>query len=200
VSPPTRPLGSPRTLGRAAREVLGSPGRRLALVVVSAGVALVYTILLPFDFTQRLGFANWDFLTVYQATWSVVLGAGMGLVLVTQVYAMRRVVQVRRAAGAVGGVAFVLSLLPSFLCCTPFVPSILAFLGVSGLGLYSTTGTVQHFFAVHQTELLSASLLLLLAASVWGLHKIATAGCLDEEGCALPTSPAGPGVAAEQHR
>jgi hypothetical protein len=53
---------------------------------------------------------------------------------------------------------------------------------------------------VHQTELLSASLLLLLAASVWGLHKIATAGCLDEEGCALPTSPTRPEAIAEQHR
>lgn len=109
-------------LARALAEVLASPGRRAALVVLGAAVALGYTLLLPFDFTQRLELANWDFLTVSQAIWSVVLGAGMGLVLVVQGYAMRRVARAKAATGAAGGIAFVLSLLPSFLCCTPFIP------------------------------------------------------------------------------
>ncbi|MFC0081542.1 hypothetical protein ACFFRE_05190 [Aciditerrimonas ferrireducens] len=180
----TRPgLGALRA---AAREVLGTPGRRLAAIVASALVALAYTLLLPFDFTQRLSLANWDYLTTYQAAWSVALGLGMGLVIVIQVYAMRRIARARAATGAASGVAFVVSLLPSFLCCTPFVPSVLAFVGVSGLSLYSTTGAVQHFFALHQTELLSASLALLLATGLWGLWKLATAPCLDACGCELP--------------
>ena len=64
--------------------------------------------------------------------------------------------------------AFVASLLASFLCCTPIVPSLLAFIGISGMGLYTTTGTLQHFFAVHQSELLAASLVLLAAMCWWG--------------------------------
>lgn len=167
----------------AFREVLASPGRRLAVVVLAALIALGYTLLLPFDFTQRLELANWDFLTVSQAVWSVVLGAGMGLVLVVQGYAMRRVARAKAATGAAGGVAFVLSLLPSFLCCTPFIPTLLAFVGLSGVSLYSTTGAVQHVFAAYQGEFLAGSLLLLLGTAWWGLHKVATASCLGEEGC-----------------
>lgn len=182
TSAPSSAPGAGSLIG-AAREVFGSPGRKVALVVVAAVVALAYTLLLPFDFTQRLELANWDYLTAYQATWSVVLGVAMGLVMVVQIYAMRRVAQARASAGTVGGVAFVVSLLPSFLCCTPFVPTVLAFVGISGLSLYSTTGAVQHFFAVHQSDLLAASLVLLVLTGWWGLHKVATASCLSAEGC-----------------
>jgi len=184
-------------LRSALREVFGSPGRRVAFVCCAAAVALLYTLLLPFDFTQRLELTNWSFLTPYQAIWSIVLGAGMGLVLVVQGYAMHRVARARAASGAVSGVAFVASLLPSFLCCTPFVPTVLAFVGLSGVSLYSTTGSVQHIFATDQTDFLAASLVLLAGTGWWGLRKVATAGCLSEDGCApgAPDAPGGPAAA-----
>jgi hypothetical protein len=184
----------PATLRAALGEVLGSPGRLAGFLVVSAVVALAYSLLLPFDFTQRFELANWHYLSGGLLAWSIVLGAGMGLVLSVQVYAMRRVARARAAAGTAGGVAFVASLAPSFLCCTPIIPTVLAFVGVSGVGLYGTTGTLQHFFAVHQTEFLAASLALLAATGWWGLRKIASADCLSDDGCAveacLPPAPA----------
>ncbi|MDA8357621.1 MAG: hypothetical protein M0Z95_15300 [Actinomycetota bacterium] len=73
--------------------------------------------------------------------------------------------------------AFVASLLASFLCCTPIVPSLLAFVGISGMGLYTTTGTLQHVFAVRQSEFLAASLVLLAAMCWWGLRKLARSQC-----------------------
>ncbi len=171
------------TLRSALGEVLGSPGRLAGFVAVAAAVALLYTILLPFDYTQRFELANWHYLDAYLLTWAMVLGAGMGLVVSVQVYAMRRIARARAAAGTAGGVAFVASLAPSFLCCTPIIPTVLAFVGVSGVGLYGTTGTLQHFFAVHQTEFLAASLVLLALTGWWGLRKVATAACLSEDGC-----------------
>jgi hypothetical protein len=164
-------------------EVLGSPGRRAGFVSVGVGVAFLYTILLPFNYTQRFELANWHYLDAYLLAWSLVLGLGMGLVVSVQVYSMRRIARARAASGAAGGVAFVASLLPSFLCCTPIVPTLLAFVGVSGVGLYGTTGALQHFFASHQSEFLAASLVLLAATGWWGLRKVATAGCLSEAGC-----------------
>jgi hypothetical protein len=175
----------PATLRAALAEVLGSPGRLAGFAVVAAVVALLYSLLLPFNFTQRFELANWHYLSAGLLAWSIVLGAGMGLVLSVQVCAMRRIARARAAAGTAGGVAFVASLAPSFLCCTPIIPTVLAFVGVSGVGLYGTTGTLQHFFAVHQTEFLAASLALLALTGWWGLRKIATGDCLSDDGCAV---------------
>lgn len=180
------------TLRGALGEVLGSPGRLAGFAAVTAAVALLYTILLPFDYTQRFELANWNYLDSYLLAWAIVLGAGMGLVVSVQVYAMRRIARARAAAGTAGGVAFVASLLPSFLCCTPIIPTALAFVGVSGVGLYGTTGTLQHFFAVHQTEFLFASLAVLALTGWWGLREVASAACLSEKGC-----DADPGCASE---
>ena len=173
------------TLRAGVVGVLGTRGRLASFAVIAGAVTLLYTILLPFDYTQRFELANWNYLDAYLLAWAIVLGLGMGFVVSVQVYAMRRIAAARVASGAVGGLAFVGSLLPSFLCCTPIIPSLLAFVGVSGVGLYGTTGTLQHFFAVHQTEFLSASLVLLLVTSWWGLHKVARAACMSEEGCAI---------------
>ncbi len=174
---------------QALAEVLGTPGRIAGFLVASGVVAFFYTLLLPFDYTQRFELANWDYLDAYLLTWAIVLGLAMGLVLSVQVYAMRRIAAARAATGAVGGLAFVVSLLPSFLCCTPIVPSLLAFVGVSGVGLYSTTGTLQHFFAVHQTEFLVSSLVLLAVLCWWGLRKVGRSQCFTEDGCAVETAP-----------
>jgi hypothetical protein len=163
---------------RALREVLGTPASGAGFAVVAVAVTLLYTILLPFDYTQRFGLANWQYLSAGLLAWSVALGVAMALVLSVQVHAMRQVAAARVRTGAAGGAAFAVSLLSSFLCCTPIVPTVLAFVGVSGAGLYSTTGALQHFFATNQTGLLAGSLALLAASGWWGLRKVARAACL----------------------
>ena len=179
-------------LSAALAEVLGTRRRAAGFVGVAAAVTFFYTLLLPFGYTQRLELANWDYLGTRLLVWAVLLGLFMALVASVQVYAMRKVLATRKASGAAGGVAFVVSLMPSFLCCTPVVPSVLAFVGVSGVGLYTTTGTLQHFFAVHQSEFLAASLALLALMSWWGLRKVARAACLAEHGCAVAAMPEEP--------
>lgn len=168
---------------RALVEVLGSPVRLAGFLTVSAVVTILYTILLPFEYTQRFGLDNWLYLDPYLLGWAVVLGLGLGLVVSVQVHAMRRIAAARPGSGAAGGVALLASLLPSFLCCTPVIPTLLAFVGLSGVGLYGTTGSMQHFLAAHQTEFLAASFGVLVVAAWWGLHKVGTATCLSETGC-----------------
>ena len=175
---------------RALAEVLGTPWRIIGFLVVAGVVAFFYTLLLPFSYTQRFELANWNYLDAYLLVWSIVLGLAMGLVLSIQVYAMRRIADTRAANSTTTGLAFVAGLLPSFLCCTPIIPSLLAFIGMSGVGLYTTTGTLQHFFAVHQTEFLAASLVLLGLMCWWGLRKVARSECFTENGCAVGTAPA----------
>lgn len=182
------------------RMVLGSRGRLAGFLAGAAAVSFGYTVLLPFDYTQRLELANWGYLTPALGLWAVLLGSALSLVVSIQVHATRLVLAARPvapssgartreeetsgvAAGSTGALAgaaaFVASLLPSFLCCTPIVPTLLAFVGVTGVGLYDTTGTLQHFFAVHQVEFLTGSLGLLVFTGWWGLRKVSTAACLD---------------------
>ncbi|MGC8466083.1 MAG: hypothetical protein ACP5O0_09180 [Acidimicrobiales bacterium] len=175
-------------VARALAEVLGTPARIVGFLVTSSVITLFYTLLLPFDYTQRFGLSNWEYLNAYLLIWSIALGSALALLLAIQLYAMRRITAARATTGAAGGLAFLASLLPSFLCCTPIIPSLLAFVGLSGLGLYSTTGALQHFFAAHQTGFLSASLALLAAMSWWGLYKVARSQCFSDDGCVLDDS------------
>jgi len=177
------------TLGR----VLGSPLGALGFVGSAGGFGFLYSLLLPFDYTQRFELANWHYLSARLVAWSVVLGLGMGLVMSIELYALRRAARARAGVGATGGLAFLASLAPSFLCCTPVVPTVLAFVGVSGVGLYGTTGALQHFFASHQNAFLGSSVALLALSVWWALTKLSTAPCLSESGCDLERPS--PGVA-----
>lgn len=186
------PPASRRSSWAVSREMFASPRRRYGFAITAAVVIVGYTILLPFDYTQRFSPANWRYLTAGMATWSVTLGLGLAFVLTVQVFAMRRVAAARTRSAAAGGLAFVASLLPSFLCCSPLVPTLLAVLGVSATGALGATGSlsVQYFFATHQTAFLAGSLILLIVTGWWGLRRVARAGCRDPAGCGTSCTPA----------
>jgi len=135
----------------------------------------------PFRDTQRLAIANWEYLTPSLVVWSILLGCAFALIVMVQLYATSRIIGRRPQGSAVGGLAFVPSLAPSFLCVSPIVPTLLAFLGASGLGLYSTTGALQHFFASSDNLFLAVGLVLMLATGAWSLGKVASAVCLTGE-------------------
>ncbi|MHB8293357.1 MAG: hypothetical protein ACYDH5_01725 [Acidimicrobiales bacterium] len=180
------------------KDVARERANRAVFWATALVVTFAYSVLLPFDYTQRLSFANWHYLDAYLVVWSVLLGLAMGVVVTVQVHAMRRVVAARASNGAAGGLAFVVSLLTSCLCCTPFIPTFLAFVGMSGVGLYTTTGALQHFFAVHETEFLSTSLALLAATGWWGLRKIGHAACVSGESCDMGAAVTDVGGAANR--
>jgi hypothetical protein len=155
--------------------VVQSPGRRFGWIGLATVFALAYSLLLPFDFTQQIAFSNWAYLDPYIVGWSIALGTAMSLVVMVQISAMRDVVSA--GSTSLTGVAFIASLVPSFLCCTPIVPTLLAFVGFSSLGLYSATGGIQHFFATQQTLFLGASLAVLLISLWWSAHRFCHASC-----------------------
>lgn len=171
---------------RLAADVLGSWPRRVGFVLAAALITGGYTLLLPFEYTQRLGWRNWQFLTGRQLAWSIVLGLGMAFVLTVQAYAMRQIAAGRH--GTLTGLALLGGLLPSFLCCTPIIPTLLAFIGISTVTVYGTTGTLQHFFAVYQTDFFLASLALLTLSGWWALRRLARATCWTDEQCDQSTA------------
>lgn len=171
-----QPGGTAPSSWQVLRGLAGSPAQVTVFAVLAAAVTLLYTLLLPFEFTQRLSFANWAFLTGPLAAWSVALGVGMAFVLTVQFSALRQLAAARSTT--LTGVALVASLLPSFLCCTPIIPTVLAFGGLSAVSIYGTTGTLQYFFAAHQTAFLASSLALLVLTGWWAVRRVARAQCL----------------------
>jgi hypothetical protein len=165
---------------------------RVVFAVLAVAITAAYSVTLPFAFTQRLSLHNWQFLTARLLGFAIALGVGMAFLLTVQVHALRRAAATRRASGdkALSGIALVVSLLPTFLCCTPVIPTVLATFGLSAISVYSTTRSLQRFFEIHQTAFIAASLGLLALTAWWSLHRVARASCLSETGCELPTRPA----------
>jgi len=157
--------------------------------VLTVAITAGYSLTLPFAFTQRLSLRNWQFLTPRLLGFAIALGVGMALLLTVQVHAFRRAAAARRASGdrALSGFALVVSLLPTFLCCTPVIPTVLATFGLSAISVYSTTRSLQRFFEIHQTAFITASLALLALTAWWSLRRVARAACLTDTGCELPT-------------
>lgn len=180
------------TAGLALKSVVAQRANRVLFAVLAVGVTLAYSLTLPFAFTQRLSLHNWQFLTPRLAGFALALGVGMAFLLTVQVHASRQAAAARRASGdqALSGFALLVSLLPTFLCCTPVIPTVLATFGLSAISVYSTTRSLQRFFEVHQSAFIVASLGLLAATAWWSLRQVARADCLTQIGCDLPARPA----------
>ena len=167
---------------RALREIARDQSNRVVFITTTLVVAFGYSVLLPFAYTQRVSLANWHYLDARLVAFAVAFGVTIGLVISLQVYAMRRIIRQRSAA--ITGLAAIGGLLPSFLCCSPIVPTLLSIFGASAATSYRSTGTVQYFFATQQNLILSLSLVFVVATALWSFHKVAMATCFTQDSCA----------------
>ena len=173
------------------RQVAADRVDRVVFAVVFVAVGFGDSILLPFDFTQRISFANWGYLDPRYLAFTVAFALAMAWVLTLQVHAVREVLAARsssnapRRSGPLGALAVVVSLLPSFLCCSPVVPTLVGLFGLSAATRLRTTGTITYFFATKQNLLLLGALALVLASGLWSTRKLARAACFAGE-CSTP--------------
>jgi hypothetical protein len=159
---------------------------RVTFLIVTVVVGIGDSVLLPYDFTQQLSFANWQYFGPRYGVFTVAFALAMAWVVTLQVHAMRAVISNARAktsgkGGALGTLAAVVSLLPSLLCCSPIVPTLVSFLGLSATTQLRTTGSIMYFFATKQDLLLVGSLVLVAGSGLWSLRKLARAACLSGE-------------------
>jgi hypothetical protein len=170
-------------------EIAADPVSRVVFGVVTLTTGVAYSVLLPFDFTLQLSFANWQYFGLRYAAFTVGLSLGLAWIVALQVYAMRRIAKNRagrpRRGGLAGALAAVVSLAPSFLCCSPIVPTVVGLLGLPVATQLSTTGNIAYFFASNQNWLLTGALLLMAVSGAWSLRKLVRAQCL-AEACPSP--------------
>ncbi|WP_249020977.1 hypothetical protein [Conexibacter sp. S30A1] len=175
-----------------ARDVAADRVARTVFAVAALLIAVGYSLLLPFAYTQRIELANWNYLNARYVVFSVAFAAGLAWLVALQVYAVRRVAAAgpAQAAGRTGplaGLAAVASVLPSLLCCSPILPTLVGLLGLSATARLTTTGTLQHFFATDETLVLAGALALLVLSGAWSMRKVSRAACL-ADGCCTPES------------
>jgi hypothetical protein len=186
--------------GRAVvREVTANRVNRLVFAVTALLVGLGYSLLLPFGYTQRISVANWDYLDARYVLFSVAFSLGLGWLVTLQVHAVRRISRAtagRRPAGRTGplGVlAALISVLPSLLCCSPILPTLVGLVGLSATARLSTTGQLQYFFATNENLMLAGALGLLVLSGLWSMRKLSRAACLTGECCAPVRRRSAPG-------
>jgi len=179
------------------REVAGDRVNRVAFAGVAVVAGLGYSVLLPFDYTQRVSFANWQYFGPRYAAFTVAFALGLAWVVTLQVHAMRRIARNAgasaggpRCGGLAGALAAVVGLLPSLLCCSPVVPTLVGLIGLPVATQLQTTGTITYFFATKQNWLLGGALALLATSGLWSVRKLARAACLAPDGCELPAASA----------
>src|SRR5579875_3636656 len=179
-----------RAWGDLVRAIARDRTDRAVFAVSVVVVGFGYSLLLPYAFTQRLSLANWSYLDARYVAFTVAFALGLGWLMTLQVHAVRRLAHAaarERAAGRAGpaGVlAAVVSVLPSLLCCSPILPTLIGVIGLSATARLSTTVELQHFFATEENLLLLGALSLLLLSCLWSMRKLARASCLEGECCA----------------
>jgi hypothetical protein len=200
----TAPAGSgpARPWLAVTREVAGDRVSQIVFAAVAAAAGFGYSILLPFDYTQRVSFANWQYFGPRYAAFTAGFALGLAWVVTLQVHAMRRIARNATAArprrgGPAGALAAVVSLLPSLLCCSPVVPTLVGLVGLPAATRLQTTGTITYFFATKQDWLLGGALALLAASGLWSVRKLARAACLAGDGCELPAAHGAAAIPAE---
>lgn len=195
----------PRPWRALARELAGDRAARVVFAVVAALAGFAYSVLLPFDYTQRISFANWQYFGPRYAAFTAAFALGLAWVITLQVHAMRRIARTAstgrpRRAGPAGALAAVVSLLPSFLCCSPVVPTLVSLLGLPAATQLRTTGTITWFFATRQDWLLAGALAVLAASGAWSARKVARAACLAQDRCPAPDTGTAAQAAGQQER
>ena len=205
---PTRAVEGGAEAPRRWRAVTGEVGRdpvnRAVFAAVAAAAGFGYSVLLPFDYTQRISLANWQYFGPRYAAFTAAFALGLAWVVTVQVHAMRKIARTAapsgrpRRGGLVGALAAAVSLLPSFLCCSPVVPTLVSLIGLPVATQLRTTGTITYFFAAKQNWLLAGALLVLAASGAWSTRKLARAECLAQDRC--PAGDAAAGAAGQPER
>ncbi|HED04204.1 MAG TPA: hypothetical protein ENI60_05505 [Candidatus Fraserbacteria bacterium] len=149
-----------------------------------AGALVLYLFTLPAAYTGgTIGLISLHYLNAELLFFSVALAALFSLVLTLNIYAFRAATRGQGRSLSLG--AIFSSLLPSSVCCTSLVPSLLAAFGASTPQIFGLTGRIQGIFAQYEPLFLAFSLILLLFALWLAARNILNSCSLTERSVSL---------------
>ncbi len=152
-----------RAILDACALVLRPRSYRWCAAVLFALALAAYLLTLPAAYTGgTIGPRALRYLNAELAFFAVALALLLSLTLTLNVYALRA--SMRHRGAGLGAAAVLASVVPSSLCCTSLVPSLLAALGASTPQIFGLAGRIQGTVARYEALFLVAALLLLLGS------------------------------------
>ena len=151
---------------------------RYLAVALFLSALTFYLLTLPAAYTGgAIGFVSLRYLNPELAFFSLILALLLSLALTLNVYGFRA--SLRRRGAALSASAVLAIMVPSSVCCTSLVPSLLAALGASTPQIFGLSGRIQGTVARHEPVFLSGAVLLLLLSVRFAAQSVTGA-------CALP--------------
>ncbi len=155
----------------ALRTVFVERSYLVALVALAPPIGLLYAWLLQAALLGTVQVWILRYVTLPELLFSLAMAFLVPTAVLVNVYLHRHPSCDCAPGGQTGSSllpALVVGLVPNLLCCTPFVPAILAIF-LSGATLLSVSGPVQHFLGVYAPLFYTLAVL-----SVWGSLRIAS--------------------------
>ncbi len=143
----------------AIRLVLGSKAYLFAFLLITALSFFGYSFLIS---SSSLNLSQPKIalgLNIYSLTASALISVLLGLSLAANAYAFANRAS---TSSKTGFGAVIAAILPSSLCCTSFIPAILAAFGASTSTILGITGTIQGPFATYEILFIISSIILLV--------------------------------------
>lgn len=147
------------SLSTAMGLVLRGRSYQALAVGLGGGFTFMYMILLPSLLLGKITLQSLGYLTSLDFAFSVLMGPTLSLVVVMNLYALRRAKACSRKAVAL---SIVTGILPNSLCCTTIIPTLIGLLAVSTSVLFTVSPAIQAFIARYATAFYIVSLLSLL--------------------------------------
>lgn len=135
----------------------------------------LYAFFLPATYTGgRVGFVSLRFLNLKLGLFAFLFSLELAMIISFSTYAFRKKSN-KKASVAAGG--FFGSILPPLLCCSPFLPSIAAFLGGIFPFAFGVSGFLQGFIATHETYIYLVIVLILAYSVFLNAKQVISADC-----------------------
>lgn len=160
---------------------------QVIFVFITAIVGIIYSLLLPFKYTQHFSFNNWGYLSLRIIAFSIAYGLAFGGIATLQLYATNQLANRAKKSGPTTTLGIAASVVSCLGCCSPLVPSLLGIFGLTGISLLTTSIPIERFLATKESLLLSGGLMLLVLSGIWSAKRLAQGSCLFNAGICSPS-------------
>jgi hypothetical protein len=157
----------------AMRETLSGKAYAFGFVIASVLVTVVYAYLLSFSSLNLGNVPRILGISVYEVLVSLLLGTMFSLILTMSAFSIKRNL---KSSERMGIGALIASIIPSSLCCTALVPSLLSIAGASTATIIGVTGKIQGPFASLEPVFIIAAIVIMFFGIVQSSKRI-YAGC-----------------------